>query len=450
VVNQLEAARVPAKRLKAHAVNIPRPIPPTAQRRAAKQNAAFFRLPKMNRNVREPTSSGSRGAIAVVIAAGVIAAGAVLFVALWPGRSPLAGRVATDPQGREGIAITCKTCPDGTSLAVEKGTAQVTAGTAFVDIGRPLTAGENRFKVRIDRPKGGRDETVPLTIQLPYRIRPELGTLQGERPAIQVVVEAAPGSVVTLDGKTVPLVGHRAVEAFDVIEACTGLTGETRSLSRQIPYVVTPKDGEAERGTVNVMVGIVPLEIDAPGSSVVIDGPSFVLAGRTMKGAELFAAGKPVPVKPDGSFAHVMNVSSIGATQIEVRAKLAGMAPRLTRIKVRRVDSLETAAREFASESPLKYAALGSDIARHAGKAIVVSGQVIDVKRDNHRTIMLVDVGPSAGCKGCSARLVQGANNPAQPGDQLTAYGRVVRAVRLPSGVDVPEVEVDFTVKGLR
>jgi len=450
VVNQIEAARVPAKRLKAHAIHIPRPVPPTAQRRAAKQNQALLKVPKVKGDLRDREASlGSRGALLIVVAAGLLAAGAVLFVVLWPGRSPLSARPATDTQGREGIEIACKSCPDGTSLAIDALSAQVSGGSAFMALGKPLAAGENRFKVRVDRPKG-RDEIVPLSVRLPYRIRPELSTLQGERPAIQVVVEAAPGSRVALDGKPVPLVGGRAVEAFDVIEACTGLTGEPRSLSRQIPYVVTPKDGEPERGSVNVMVGIVPLEIDAPGSSVVIDGPSFVLAGRTMKGAELLAAGKPVPVKPDGSFAHVMNVSSVGATQIEVRAKLAGMAPRLTRIKVRRVDNLETAAREFAAESPIQLAPLGSDIGRFAGKPIAIGGQVIEVKRENHRTTMLVDVGPSAGCKGCSVQLVQGANNPAQPGEKLTAYGRVLRAVRLPSGAEIPEIEVDFTLKGLK
>lgn len=450
VVNPIEAGRAPAKRLKAHAVNIPRPQPPVMQRKIAKQNAARL-LPRLSRgDLREGSQRTSKGVIAIVVGAAVLAVGAVLFVALWPGRSSVTARPAADAQGRDGIELTCSSCPDGTSVTIERASAQIAAGAAFLPLGRPLIAGDNRFKVRIDRPKGGPDETLPITVHLPYRIRPELSTLQGERPSIQVVVEAEPGARVTLDGKPIPLVGGRAVEAFDVIDACTGLTGEARSLSRQIPYVVTLKKGDVERGSVNVMVGIVPLEIDAPGSSVVIDGPSFVLAGRTTKGAELIAAGKPVPVKPDGSFAHVMNVSSIGATQIEVRAKLAGMAPRLTRIKVRRVDNLETAARDFASESPITYAALGSDIARQAGKAIVVAGQVLEVKRENHRTTLLLDVSSSAGCKGCSVQLVHGASNPAQPGDQLTAYGRVLRAARLPSGADVPEIEVDFTVKGLR
>jgi hypothetical protein len=446
VVNQLGAARAPAKRLKAHAVHIPRPIPPSQQRKVPKANAAA-KLARIRGGEGAPTQ---RAPIALVIGAAVLAAGAVLFAVLWPGKSPIRGHIAVDAQGREALELTCSSCPEGTTLSIGKASAPLHRGAAVLMTESPLVAGDNRFKVRIDRPGDERDETVPLVVHLPYRIRPELATLQGERAAIQVVVEAAPGARITLDGRQVPLVGGRAVETFDVNEACTGLTEETKSLSRQIPYVVTPKDGEPERGSVSVMVGIVPLHLDAPGSNVVIDGPSFVLAGRTLKGAELFAAGKPVPVKADGSFAHVMNVSSIGATQIEVRAKLAGMAPRLTRIKVRRVDSLDTAAREFAAESPITYAALGADIARHAGRPIMLGGQVIDVKRENHKTTLVLDVGPPLGCKGCVAHLVQGAHNPVQSGEQITAYGRVRRAVRAASGADVPEIEVDFTVKGLR
>jgi hypothetical protein len=446
VVNQLGGARAPAKRLKAHAVHIPRPIPPSELRKAPKANAAA-KLAKIRGGEAVPMQNAP---IALVIGAAVLAAGAVLFAVLWPAKSPVRGHIAVDAQGRETLELTCSSCPEGTTLSIGQRSAPINRGAAVVTPESPLAAGDNRFKVRIDRPGDERDETVPLVVHLPYRIRPELATLQGERAAIQVVVEAAPGARITLDGRQVPLVGGRAVETFDVNESCTGLTEETKSLSRQIPYVVTPKDGEPERGSVSVMVGIVPLHLDAPGSSVVIDVPSFVLAGRTLKGAELFAAGKPVPVKADGSFAHVMNVSSIGATQIEVRAKLAGMAPRLTRIKVRRVDNLDTAAREFAAESPITYAALGADIARQAGRPIMLGGQVIDVKRENHKTNMVLDVGPSVGCKGCVAHLVQGANNPVQTGEQITAYGRVRRAVRAAGGADVPEIEVDFTVKGLR
>jgi hypothetical protein len=160
-----------------------------------------------------------------------------------------------------------------------------------------------------------------------------------------------------------------------------------------------------------------------------------------------------------------MNVSSVGATQIEVRAKLAGAAPRLTRIGVRRVDSLEVAAREFAAQTPapLGYAAVVADIGASATKPVVLSGEVIEVRRQAHQTIVLLGVSSKSGCvpgkddkgdKGASAchvRLVQGADNPVQRGDLITAYGRVLRAFPVGTGrPDIPEVQVDFTLKGLR
>jgi hypothetical protein len=168
-----------------------------------------------------------------------------------------------------------------------------------------------------------------------------------------------------------------------------------------------------------------------------------------------------------------MNVSSVGATQIEVRAKMAGTAPRLTRIGVRRVDSLETAAREFATSDPAPtgYAAMVADLGGSIGKPVVLAGEVIEVRRQNHQTIMLLDVSPKSGCtsgrdarpadetsgkekKGgsaCHVRLVQGADNATlQRGDLLTAYGRVSRSFSAAGQPDIPEVQVDFTLKGLR
>jgi hypothetical protein len=188
----------------------------------------------------------------------------------------------------------------------------------------------------------------------------------------------------------------------------------------------------------------------------VTDGKSFVLAGRTLKGAEVLAAGRPIPVNAAGAFAQVMNVSSVGATQIEVRAKMAGLAPRLTQIAVRRVDSLETAAAEFAQQTLVPFASLAADAGAHAGKSVVLGGEVAEVRRQNHQTIMLLDVSAKSGCtaaKGsdaCRVRLVQGTDtNAVKSGDLITAYGAISRSFSV-AGKEIPEIQVDFTLKGIR
>jgi hypothetical protein len=255
--------------------------------------------------------------------------------------------------------------------------------------------------------------------------------------------------------------GGHAVENVDVTEACTGLAADVKTLSRQVPYVVTPADGPPEQGVVNVSVGIVPLRLDAPvaitsnassAPHVITDGPSFVLAGSTMKGAEVIAAGRPIPVHPDGTFFQVMNVSSVGATQIEVRAKMPGMAPRLTQIKVRRVESLEKAARDLAStDPPIPFAQIVSDIPAAAGKAVALAGEVSESKKQGYETVTLLEVSAASGCRAgssCTVRLVQGGDNPAKRGDTLRVFGHVARPFSVPGRADIPEIEVDFTLKG--
>jgi hypothetical protein len=190
----------------------------------------------------------------------------------------------------------------------------------------------------------------------------------------------------------------------------------------------------------------------------VTDGKSLVLAGRTSKGAEVLAAGRPIAVAADGTFAQVMNVSSIGATQIEVRAKMAGMAPRLTEIAVRRVDSLETAATDFMKQPRVTWADVASGIDAHAGKPIVLAGEVVEARTLHHRTVVLLDVSKASGCKAardaspdaCRARLVQGGGAAVKRGDLVTAYGAVARAFKAQGHADIPEIQVDFLLKGLR
>ncbi|MFS8071549.1 MAG: hypothetical protein ACMG6S_34705, partial [Byssovorax sp.] len=393
--------------------------------------------------------ASTKRALAVVAAAGALALVAVLVAVFWPSAPPLSARARADAEGREGVELRCPSCPDGTKVSIGAASATMAAGAALVPLPTALSLGENRMKVAVDRPGSGRDETLGIIVNVAYRIRPDLTALQGERPSIQIVADAAAGTSVSINGHALPLAGGRAVENLDVTEACTGLTGEAKTLSRQIPYAVTPDGGDVENGVVNVSVGIVPLQLEAPGPRVIIEGASFVLAGRTMKGAEVLAAGRPIAVRPDGTFAQVMNVSSIGATQIEVRARLAGLAPRLAQIKVRRVESLEAAAREFMAEGPLGYGALAGNITAQVGKAVALTGEVTDTKKQGYETVMLLDVPQAQGCStagACTVRLVLGAESPVKKGDTLRVYGHVARAVALPGRADVPEIEVDFAL----
>jgi hypothetical protein len=415
----------------------------------------------------------SRRALAIVVTAGVLALAAVLVALFWHSAKPLTARAKADAAGHEGVELYCESCPDGTKLTIAGSSATTTGGTALVTLPTALSVGENRLKVDIDRPGNGRDETVNVSVNVAYRMRTDLATLQAEKPSFQILAEVASGTTVTIDGHKMALSAGHGVENVDVTDVCTGLSAEVKTLSRSIPYEITPDSGPPEQGALNVSVGIVPLSLDAPvailgaaGQSapvplgdtpkppaphVVIDGPSFLLAGRTMKGAEVLAAGKPITVHPDGTFGQVMNVSSVGATQIEVRARMPGMAPRLAMIKVRRVENLDKAAREFtSSESPLGFADVTKNVGAAVGKAVTLSGEISESKRQGYQTVMLLEVSSASGCvagASCTVRLVQGAENPAKKGDALRVFGHVSRAFQVPGRPDIPEIEVDFTLR---
>jgi hypothetical protein len=376
----------------------------------------------------------------------VIAIGA--SVALWPIAPALTGRVRADADGRETIDLACAGCPEGARVSLGGATATLSAGAATVPAATALPLGDNLLPVTIER-RGGDAEEALARVHVAARLRADLSALDAERPAIRVAIEAAPGASVTIDGKPVALVDGRGSQLLDVADACAGPLNEPTTLKRRISYAITSREGMPESGVLEAAVDVLPLRIDAPGPNAVVDRASFVLAGRTAKGAEVVAAGRPITVRPDGTFAQTMNVSSLGKTRIEVRARLAGKAPRLAWIGVERVASLEAAAEAFLARSPLSYADLASGAAK-PGDPVVLGGRVEDTKFLEHQTILTLEVAPSFGCRAaprdrCRARLVLGSAAPIKAGDRLRGFGHVASAEH----GGLPEVQVDFILGGV-
>ena len=356
------------------------------------------------------------------------------------------------PDGHQAIDITCASCPDGTKVALGDTSAVINGHAAQIPLVAPLSLGENRLKIAIDRPARGRDETIGVPVRVGYRLRPELSSLNADKPTLHVAIEALEGTEVTLDGHIVKVDDGPKAHAIDVSADCTGSSDEPATLKRSIAYSVRAPDGAHEEGTVDIAVGIVPLRIDAPGPRVVTESDTFVLSGHTIKGAEVLVAGRPIQVSPEGAFAQRMSVSSIGATNIEVRAKIPGMAPRIVPIAVQRVERLEQAAKEFQKEKPVGYTTVALASTSDVGRPVIVAGQIAELRLQNHQTIFLLDVPSSEGCPksdgGCRVRLVQGATSTAKIGDSIIAFGQIGRPSSATVGAALPEIQVAFTLPG--
>jgi hypothetical protein len=391
-----------------------------------------------------PKASGSRKAkaIGLLVAAMVLIVGGVLTAVLWPSAPPLTMQIVSR-DGVEKMAFTCASCPDGTILRANGGEATVQGGRAEAASSAPLPVGDTQVRVEIDRPAKGRDEVVSATARVVFRVKLDLSTLAGQNPSISAVVEARPGARVTIDGALVELNGGVAIRTVDVSAELTGASLDVATLTRKIPYTIEPKDAPAESGVLTAQMQVVPLRVDAPGPMIVIDTTTFVLAGRTAPGAEVGVAGHPIAVKPDGSFAHVMSVSSTGATQIEVRASMPGRAPRLAKVAVERVASMVDAAKQFRAKNPLTLTAVSIDPGSSRGKPIVVSGEILEVRRVPYQTIAIVNV--DDGCKSsCLVRVVVGSDADLKQGAHATFYGLVAGAFASSTGPAIPEIDAAF------
>ncbi len=384
--------------------------------------------------------------VASVVAVLALAAGITLAV-IWK-KKPLEAQPRVDAQGKEELHLRCEGCPDGTVVGLDGAQAPFKGGEADLPLVNPLKVGDNSLKLHLDRPNLGRDETVTLVVPVLYRVRADLSEIGAAHPAINVRVEALPGSDVQVDGKPVALDANgNGAYALDVAGDTEGPADEKRTIDRTVPYVVTPKGGQAQRGTVTARVDVVPLHLDAPGSRPVIEASTFHLAGKTLRGASLTANGRPVSLDADGSFAEPFDAPALGDLPVELRASAPSMAPRTAHLVVKRVEHLAEEAKAREQTKPLGYDAIAADIASASGRDTIVEGEIVEARTTQQQTLALID--DIRGCEHapCLVRVVYGGETKLKHGDFARAYGRVTRAVAAASGT-VPEVEADFVLLG--
>jgi hypothetical protein len=346
-----------------------------------------------------------------------------------------------DESGRESLKIGCSTCPDGTTVALGASSASVTAGAAVLPLPAPLSIGDNDLSVKIVRPGAGRDEDVKVHVPVAYRVRADLSTLSARPPAITVRIEATPGGEVKVEDKPVTLdATGRGAYAIDLSKETEG-TGEAKTFERKIPFTITPKGGKPESGQLTARTAILPLALDAPGHELFTDKANAAIAGQTRPSATLTIDGQPVPVDPTGRFGVRVELAAVGEKQLEIVAAAPPQAPRIVKVRVVRVASLEAAAKEQEARTPITFEAFGADPGSKVGQHAVVEGDVVEARASAGHTVLIVD--NKRGCaKGasCLVRVVHGDEDRVVRGDPVRAYGTIVGSVTA-SGKTVPDLE---------
>lgn len=367
--------------------------------------------------------------------------------------TPVSARLEASDAGKEQLVLSCLACPDQTKVHLESASGEGTfkAGRASLELAQPLSVGDHELALQLTRP-GAKPESIRLQIPVDYRVRVDLAALDEDPPKLALAVEARPGTEVEVEGKALALdTDGKARWTEDVSQQLTGSAKGVERLERELSYRVTPPGSAAETGKAKVQIGIAPLVVDAPLESITVDKPRFLLAGTTQPGVEVTVAGRPIKRHADGSFSQTMNVSSTGETTIRVKGTLDKHAPRFIPIRVKRVDSLENAARDFRKATLGSYASVTGQLGKSSGTKVAWPGKVTDARSSDHRSILLFDVTGQCASPPCLARIVYAGETPAKAGDRITVFGEVKRGVPGPrKGQTVPEVDAEFILEGTK
>jgi hypothetical protein len=389
-----------------------------------------------------------RGAFVLLGSGLVLLIAAAAFALLWKAHKPLSVAISADASGKDRIDLVCEECADGTRVTLDGASAEVSERKAYLTLPDPLPLGENRVTFGLERP-GERPEQVELALPpVDYRIRTETASLVGDQPRVTLKIAAVAGSKVEIARQPVALDPQGQGEiAVDLTGQLLGSASDVVTFEQAIPYLITPPSGKVYDGELSVKIGVTPLLLEAPGTDTVTDLERFMLAGRTLKGAELAVAGTTLTVDTNGRFAQLMSIDSVGETRVTVRATAPGLAPRFVSFRLQRVQKLDSEA-ALRRQKALPLADVRRTIADHVGSTVVVSGRIEEVRVDGHRTLVILATDGDCQGSACLARLVYGGLRKLARGEAVTAIGRLQGSVGTRGSAsatsEVPEIDVSL------
>ena len=316
------------------------------------------------------------GALAVVIA----------FAAVWfATREPDIRLRVTQGEEGEQLEIEVPSAEPGAKVRFLGAEQELVGGVArFPLAADSLALGENELTIGVVRGGAVKSETVHLNVA--YRARVDLAGLSREPPTLDVVLEALPGSKVTVDGEPLALDarGH-GVKSYPIAPQ----TGSKLAFTAR--YRVEPKEGGASEGALALSLPVTSLQIDRPGPNVTTDQSSVEVAGAVEAGAEVLVDGKAVRVT-EGRFLHRVQLGKPGEYTIKVLARGQGKAPRAVELKATRVADLALAAASFKPDPALTYARIAQNPVIYRGQNVAFDGRVynVEVKGGGSHLQMLV------------------------------------------------------------
>jgi hypothetical protein len=265
-----------------------------------------------------------------------------------------------------------------------------------------LRVGENVVLADVVTPEG-ETSSARIVLSVFYRIWVDTSNLRVDKPTVDVMVTAVPGTKVALEGVDVPLDDQgRATKTYPIDIRKPGKGGV---IEHVVHYRMQPPTGEPVVDELHTRIAVAMMQIDRPGPDIVTDRENVEIAGAVGRDTQVDIDGTAVSVK-DGRFVYTLALPKAGDYKPRVTAKSTGKIPYAVTLNIKRVRDLAQAAREFSFDKDLSYAKVAAAPTQYRGQAIAMEGRVYATVPRAGSSVIQMLARPCPSAQRCSVWVV--------------------------------------------
>lgn len=393
-------------------------------------------------------SGGGKGLTIAIVLLVVVALGGAGFAAwqYFGGGGPELGVTVVHGETGEMLQIDVPGAAEGTRVRFNAREVPLETGRARIPLqANDLRIGDNELHVEVVAPDGS-VERADVLLSVQYRVRADLSALEQEQPTLRIVVDAVPGSTVTLNEAAVTLdpSGH------GVVDHPLDAGDEAQHFERTFHYRVVPPGGAPAEGDVAVRVPFATLQVERPGRTTVTERGRIEVAGSSHPDATVSLDGAALQLTDEGRFVTHIEVPELGEAQHALIARQPGRAPRQRSFTIRRVADLAAEARSYQVDSSLTYARVAANPDTYRGQRAAFVGRIYNVDVHDGKSDLQIVLRECPGAGRCPLWVAFDGATDASLNDWVRVVGEIGgrQQFRAPSGevMSVPRLDAVFVV----
>ncbi len=333
-------------------------------------------------------SKKKRGPFATLLVLGlglaIVAAAGYLYV---QEKKPKVQAKVVSLDDGEGMQFDVPGAPNGSRIRFGGQEKELVAGRVTFRLAPDsLRVGKNVVPVDYVDPSG-KAESAKIALNVDFRIRVDTAPLQTEPPAIDVIVNAHPGTVISLDGEPLKLDAKgSAVRRFSIDAASASASG---SIEKVIQYRVQPPDGEAVVDKIRTKLPVATMQIDRPGAEAITDRDAIEIAGAVAPNSQVTIDDQEIPVRA-ARFIHRYPLPKPGTYKPRLIAREPGKAPQARTLVVKRVTDLIKEAESFKADPKLTFARIAQNPSIYTGQKVDMVGRVYNVNVQEGQSVLQI------------------------------------------------------------